>query len=132
MGTIGGDLAALDKALRKLVSRGHRLQVLYEAGPCGFVIWRHLAALGTECAVVAPSSVPKRSGDRVKTERRDAMNLARLHRFWGPHRGARARRGRRGRARPGAREGRRGARVPQRSPPSEGAGASKACSSSHA
>jgi transposase len=80
VGTIGGDLASLDKALRKLVSRGHRLQVVYEAGPCGFVIWRHLTALGTECAVVAPSSIPKRSGDRVKTDRRDAMNLARLHR----------------------------------------------------
>jgi transposase len=80
VGTIGGDLAALDKALRKLVSRGHRLKVVYEAGPCGFVIWRHLTALGTECVVVAPSSVPKRSGDRVKTDRRDAMNLARLYR----------------------------------------------------
>lgn len=80
VGTIGGDLAALDKALRKLLSRGHRLHVVYEAGPCGFVIWRHLTALGIDCVVVAPSSVPKRSGDRVKTDRRDAMNLARLHR----------------------------------------------------
>ena len=42
MGNIGGDLAALDKALRKLISKGHRLHVAYEAGPCGFVIWRHL------------------------------------------------------------------------------------------
>ena len=51
-----------------------------EAGPCGFVIWRHLTALGTQCEVVAPSSIPKRSGDRVKTDRRDAMMLARLSR----------------------------------------------------
>ena len=41
IGSIGGDLAALDKALRKLISKGCRLHVAYEAGPCGFVIWRH-------------------------------------------------------------------------------------------
>ena len=76
----GGDLVALDKALRKLISKGHPLHVVYEAGPCGFVIWRHLTALGTQCEVVAPSSIPKRSGDRVKTDRRDAMMLARLSR----------------------------------------------------
>ena len=72
MGSIGGDLASLDKALRKLISKGHRLHVVYEAGPCGFVIWRHLTAQGLSCEVVAPSSIPKRSGDRVKTDRRDA------------------------------------------------------------
>ena len=80
VGSIGGDLAALDKALRKLISRGRQLHVVYEAGPCGFVIWRHLGALGIKCEVVAPSSIPKRSGDRVKTDRRDAMMLARLAR----------------------------------------------------
>ena len=78
--SIGGDLVALDKALRKLISKGHRLHVVYEAGPCGFVIWRHLTAQGLTCEVVAPSSIPKRSGDRVKTDRRDAMMLARLSR----------------------------------------------------
>jgi transposase len=76
----GGDLAALDKALRKLTSKGHPLHVVYEAGPCGFVIWRHLSAKGIDCEVVAPSSIPKRCGDRVKTDRRDAMMLARLSR----------------------------------------------------
>ena len=80
VGSIAGDLAALDKALRKLVSRGHQLHVVYEAGPCGFVIWRHLRALGTVCEVVAPSSIPKRPGERVKTDRRDALMLARLSR----------------------------------------------------
>jgi transposase len=73
VGSIGGDLRSLDKALRKLVSRGHRLHVVYEAGPCGFVIWRHLSAHGIDCEVVAPSSIPKRSGDRIKTDRRDAI-----------------------------------------------------------
>lgn len=80
VGQIGGDLAALDKALRRLLSRGHRLHVVYEAGPCGFVIARHLASQGIDCVVVAPSSIPKRSGDRVKTDRRDALMLARLAR----------------------------------------------------
>jgi transposase len=80
LGSIGGDLAALDRALRKLISRGARLHVVYEAGPCGFVIARHLAAAGIACEVVAPSSIPKRSGDRVKTDRRDALLLARLAR----------------------------------------------------
>jgi len=78
--SIGGDLVGLDKALRRLISRGHRLHVVYEAGPCGFVVWRHLHAQGLQCEVVAPSSVPKRPGDRVKTDRRDAMMLARLSR----------------------------------------------------
>jgi len=80
VGCIGGDLVSLDKALRKLTAKGHRLHVVYEAGPCGFVIWRHLNALGQACDVVAPSSIPKRSGDRIKTDRRDAMLLARLDR----------------------------------------------------
>lgn len=80
VGRIGGDLAALDKALRKLISRGAPLHIVYEAGPCGFVIWRHLNAQGLACEVVAPSSLPRRSGDRVKTDRRDAILLARLAR----------------------------------------------------
>jgi transposase len=78
--SIGGDLVGLDKALRRLISKGHHLHVVYEAGPCGFVIWRHLSTQGIDCEVVAPSSIPKRSGDRVKTDRRDAMMLARLSR----------------------------------------------------
>ena len=80
IGSIGGDLVSLDKALRKLISKGQPLHIVYEAGPCGFVIWRHLSAQGLACEVVAPSSIPKRSGDRVKTDRRDAMMLARLSR----------------------------------------------------
>jgi transposase len=80
VGSIGGDLASLDKSLRKLISRGASLHIVYEAGPCGFVIWRHPHAQGLTCEVVAPSSIPKRSGDRVKTDRRDAILLARLAR----------------------------------------------------
>jgi len=80
IGSIGGDLVSLDKSLRKLISKGQALHIVYEAGPCGFVIWRHLTAQGLHCEVVAPSSIPRRSGDRVKTDRRDAMMLARLSR----------------------------------------------------
>ena len=58
VGTIGGDLLALSKSLRKLISTGHRLQVVYEAGPCGFVVWRHLRTLGIACDVVAPPAAP--------------------------------------------------------------------------
>ena len=80
IGTIGGDLAALDKALRKLISKGLVLHVVYEAGPCGFVIWRHLTAKSIRCEVVAPSSIARPAGDHIKTDRRDAMLLARLAR----------------------------------------------------
>ncbi len=79
-GKIDGDLASLDKVLRRMQSRGATLHVVYEAGPCGYEIYRHLHKRGIDCLVVAPSMIPKRSGDRVKTDRRDALSLARLHR----------------------------------------------------
>jgi transposase len=78
-GKIDGTLAALDKAVRKLVSRGTHLQFVYEAGPCGYQIYRHLTANGFDCKVVAPSMIPKKN-KKVKNDRRDAINLARLHR----------------------------------------------------
>lgn len=80
IGSIGGDLAAVDRALRKLQSAGVELHVVYEAGPCGFVLYRHLKRKGIDVEVIAPSSIPKRPGERIKTDRRDAMNLARLSR----------------------------------------------------
>ena len=80
IGTIGGDLAAVDKSLRKLISAGHHLHVVYEAGPCGFVLYRHLTKQGIKVEVVSPSSIPKPSGERIKTDKRDAMMLARLAR----------------------------------------------------
>jgi hypothetical protein len=79
-GCIGGDLQALDKALEKLGAGGRQLHVVYEAGPCGFVIYRHLRATGVGCAVVAPAPVPKKASDRVKTDRRDSQKLAVQHR----------------------------------------------------
>jgi len=79
-GRIDGNLEALDKAVRKLTSKGGRLHFVYEAGPCGYEIYRHLAAKGYDCAVVAPSRIPRKSGDRIKNDRRDAQMLARLDR----------------------------------------------------
>lgn len=79
-GEIDGSLSALDKVVRKLVSKGRRLHFVYEAGPCGYEIYRHLSAKGFDCTVAAPSMIPRKSGDRIKNDHRDAINLARLHR----------------------------------------------------
>ena len=79
-GKIDGTLEALDKVVRKLVSKGGPLHFVYEAGPCGYEIYRHLTAKGHDCAVVAPSKIPKKSGDRIKNDRRGACMLARLDR----------------------------------------------------
>src|SRR5919106_2751487 len=79
-GVIASDLEPLDKVVRALRAPDRRLHFVYEAGPCGFGIHRHLTKRGEDCVVVSPSMVPKRSGDRVKTDRRDSLSLARLHR----------------------------------------------------
>src|SRR5262245_4697147 len=79
-GVIASDLEPLDKVVRALRAPNRRLHFVYEAGPCGFGIYRHLTKRGEACVVVSPSMVPKRSGDRVKTDRRDSLTLARLHR----------------------------------------------------
>lgn len=81
-GSIPNDLHALEKVFAKLrkAHPGTALRVCYEAGPTGFVIARRCAQLKIDCTVVAPSLIPSRSGDRVKTDRRDARKLARLHR----------------------------------------------------
>ena len=79
-GGIPGDLEALAKVVKALRAPTRRLRFVYEAGPCGFGIHRYLTAQGEDCVVVNPSSMPKRSGDRIKTDRRDGDALARLHR----------------------------------------------------
>jgi transposase len=79
-GVIAGDLEAVAKVVRALQAPTRRLRFVYEAGPCGFGIHRYLTAQGEDCVVVNPSSMPKRSGDRIKTDRRDGDALARLHR----------------------------------------------------
>ena len=77
--TIPNAPEAVGKLLRAL-GPAARLRVCYEAGPCGYGLHRQLTGLGVACAVVAPSLVPTKPGDRVKTDRRDALKLARLHR----------------------------------------------------
>ena len=79
-GKINSTLESLNKLLSKLQKKDHQLRVVYEAGPCGYQIFRHLHSKNIDCAVVAPSMIPKRSGDRIKTDRRDAINLVRLFR----------------------------------------------------
>jgi transposase len=69
------------KALAAKLSRGGRqLRFCYEAGPCGYGIQRQLSLAGHDCVVVAPSLIPRKPGDRIKTDRRDAISLAKLHR----------------------------------------------------
>jgi transposase len=79
-GEIANTPAALTKLVNRLSQDGRELKFCYEAGPCGYGIQRQLSAAGHECVVVAPSLIPIKAGDRIKTDRRDALNLARLHR----------------------------------------------------
>lgn len=80
-GKIKNNMNTLEKLIRRLHSKGPKeLKFVYEAGPCGYGIFRHLTGLGFECVVVAPSMIPKRSGCRIKNDRRDALNLCRLFR----------------------------------------------------
>jgi transposase len=79
-GKIGGTLEALDKLIRKLARPELELRFVYEAGPCGYVIYRHLKQRKYDCQVIAPSLIPTKASDRVKTDRRDARQLARLFR----------------------------------------------------
>jgi transposase len=79
-GSIGGDTAALDKAIRRFRRPDIELHFVYEAGPCGYELYRHLTTQGFRCDVIAPSMTPKKSGARIKTDRRDALSLARLYR----------------------------------------------------
>lgn len=79
-GEIGGTRDAMRKTLHKLVSSGKSLHFCYEAGPCGYELYRYLVSEGHDCWVVAPSLIPKKSGNKVKTDKRDAVQLARLFR----------------------------------------------------
>jgi transposase len=72
--------AALKTLVTKLARNGWSLRFCYEAGPCGYGIQRQLSEAGHECIVVAPSLIPRKAGERIKTDRRDAINLAKLHR----------------------------------------------------
>lgn len=77
-GTIANDPGAVRKLLTRLGGGGGRLAVAYEAGPTGYALHRQVRAMGIDCIVVAPSLIPVRPGERVKTDKRDAAKLARL------------------------------------------------------
>ncbi len=79
LGIIPNEPSAVAKLARKLGGR-EQLRACYEAGPCGYVLYWQLTKLGVAGAVVAPTLVPTKPGDRVKTDRRDAEKLARCHR----------------------------------------------------
>src|SRR5688572_23265807 len=72
-GEVSSDLVSTERALRKIKGENGILHVVYEAGPSGFVLYRHLTRLGIDCTVVAPSKTPQPKGGRQKTNRRDAM-----------------------------------------------------------
>lgn len=79
-GTIPSRADQVRRLAERLGGAGHRLQFCYEAGPCGYGLHRQFTELGHDCVVIAPSLIPVRAGDRVKTDRRDATMLAKLHR----------------------------------------------------
>ena len=80
VGEIANTPEAVVKLVRQLRKGDATPKFCYEAGPCGYVLYRQLKGLGLECLVVAPSLIPTKAGDRVKTDRRDSLNLARLFR----------------------------------------------------
>jgi transposase len=94
-----GTIANREDSIRKFIKKlgpPEQLHACYEAGPTGFVLYWQLTQLGVDCTVVAPSLVPKKPGDRVKTDRRDALKLAHCHRngdltaVWIPDEGSEA------------------------------------------
>ena len=78
VGAIGSRQADLDQLIRRLQGKTAQLTFAYEAGPSGDGLYRYLTGKGLACQVVAPSLIPRKPGDKVKTDRRDAVALARL------------------------------------------------------
>jgi transposase len=78
LGEIENTGAATAKLVRKLAAKHRQLTFCYEAGPTGYGLYWQIKSLGHECMVVAPSLIPKKPGDRVKTNRRDALSLVKL------------------------------------------------------
>jgi transposase len=77
-GSIDNEPIALTKLLQKLGKDGATLHLCYEAGGCGYGVYRQIVEAGHLCDVIAPSLIPRATGDRVKTDRRDAVMLAKL------------------------------------------------------
>ena len=77
LGNVANEIGALRKLLKPLGDL-RKMQFCYEAGPCGYALYWELTRIGAECVVVAPSLIPQKAGDKVKTDRKDAEKLARL------------------------------------------------------
>lgn len=77
LGKIGTTKADIDCLCKRLQSKARHIRVVYEAGPCGYELYRHLVQKGFDCMVCAPLLIPKKSGERVETDRRDAVKLVR-------------------------------------------------------
>lgn len=77
LGKIGTTKAEVERLCKRLQSKARRVRVVYEAGPCGYGLYRQLIQKGFDCMVCAPSLIPKKPGERVKTDRRDAVKLVR-------------------------------------------------------
>ncbi|HMG46305.1 MAG TPA: IS110 family transposase [Allosphingosinicella sp.] len=80
-GTIESNHLHVDKLMKRLAGAGKSLHFCYEAGPCGYGLYRQILEAGHRCTIVAPSSIPTKPGERVKTDRLDAIKLARLLRM---------------------------------------------------
>jgi transposase len=80
LGDVENSPGPIERTIKRLAERYGRLHVCFEAGPTGYGLYRQVRALGHDCLVVAPALIPKRSGEWIKTNRRDAVTLARLHR----------------------------------------------------
>lgn len=78
LGDVASSPARVERLTRKLAERYDKLHFCYEAGPTGYGLYRHIRERGHDCTVVAPSLIPKKPGERIKTNRRDAVTLARL------------------------------------------------------
>ena len=79
LGNIANRPDSIRKQMKKL-QKDNELQVCYEAGPCGYTLYWQMVEMGIHCEVIAPTLIPTKAGDKVKTDRRDAMKLARLFR----------------------------------------------------
>jgi transposase len=78
LGKIGTSKSEIERLCKRLKSKAKHVRLVYEAGPCGYGLQRRLRAKGFDCMVCAPSLTPRKPGDRVKTDRRDAIKLTRL------------------------------------------------------
>ena len=77
LGAIGTRHCDIDQLIRKMQANAQHLICIYEAGPCGYWLYRYLTQKGYDCWVVAPSLIPQKPGERLQTDRRDAVQLAR-------------------------------------------------------